>query len=405
MMLLSVKTYAALLWVLLAVESMNVSTPETSSSHVTNKQPTSAKSAPHNDKESQVTTWHPDTYDDVTESIEITVETNSTVLSSPSAAATRSSGMLHASTAVTTAAEGGAHSHSTNITKTVKPTEERSADAVTDTTASATTSAALSTTVASSSPPSTSFTNPEITSVLSTNTSSDRSENLTSPPASPTTTQNPTSASTPGFIHTSLPTVSETSTELRSATQSISTATTLISTSQPADTTSSSSTSISTDPPNSTVANYTSTAGVLIPREPKTSPPATTTSPPSTTEKDCDLPKGPSTSEVQPCSTRGVVKPCLIAIAALAGLATIFMVSTIVLCTKLSARKHKVKKPQQATEMMCISALLPDTTSTRQRSYIPNGGVLVFPGGADSDEDGGDNLTLSSFLPENDRYV
>lgn len=97
---------------------------------------------------------------------------------------------------------------------------------------------------------------------------------------------------------------------------------------------------------------------------------------------------------------------CLIVITSLAVLATIFMVSTIVLCAKLSERKYKVKKPEQDTEMMCISSLLPEKnySYTRQRNHVPNG-VLVIHSGLDSEDDAGDNLTLSSFLPENDRFV
>lgn len=80
--------------------------------------------------------------------------------------------------------------------------------------------------------------------------------------------------------------------------------------------------------------------------------------------------------------------------------------STIVLCTKLSAKKHRLKKSREGTEMICISSLLPERNYhyTRQRNAVPNG-VLVFPRGGDSDDDVGDNVTLSSFLPENDRYV
>ncbi|XP_042365169.1 P-selectin glycoprotein ligand 1 [Plectropomus leopardus] len=150
---------------------------------------------------------------------------------------------------------------------------------------------------------------------------------------------------------------------------------------------------------NVSTTNFSTTpAGVLIPLVPKKLPAPTTKQTSVTTAS-------PST-EAQRCSTRGVVTHCLIAIASLAALATIFMITTIILCTKLSARKYKVKKPQPATEMMCISALLPERnyTYTRQRNPVTNG-VLVIHGGADSDEDGGDNLTLSSFLPENDRFV
>ncbi|RVE65796.1 hypothetical protein OJAV_G00119950 [Oryzias javanicus] len=108
-----------------------------------------------------------------------------------------------------------------------------------------------------------------------------------------------------------------------------------------------------------------------------------------------------TSSSVKTCSTRGLVNKCLIAVGALAVLATIFMVSTIVLCAKLSARKQKPRRRKESTEMICISSLLPERhhNYTRQRNPVTNG-VLVFPAGGDSDEDGGDNLTLSSFLPE-----
>lgn len=115
-------------------------------------------------------------------------------------------------------------------------------------------------------------------------------------------------------------------------------------------------------------------------------------------------------TEAQPCSSIGVVKQCLIVIAGLAVVATIFIISTIVLCTKLSSRKYKLKRQQQGTEMMCISSLLPERSNhrpvryTRQRSPVPNG-VLVIHNCDDSDDEAGDNVTLSSFLPENDRYV
>ncbi|KAK9532594.1 hypothetical protein VZT92_009971 [Zoarces viviparus] len=148
----------------------------------------------------------------------------------------------------------------------------------------------------------------------------------------------------------------------------------------------------------------TSPTGILIPGAPTKLPVPTTKSTPVTAP--CEVSKSPPSTEVQPCSTRRLVKHCLIGIASLAALATVFMISTIILCIKLSTRKYKVKKTQPATEMMCISALLPERniTYSRQRNPVTNG-VLVIHGDADSDEDGGDNLTLSSFLPENDRYV
>ncbi|XP_068430275.1 P-selectin glycoprotein ligand 1-like [Clinocottus analis] len=156
----------------------------------------------------------------------------------------------------------------------------------------------------------------------------------------------------------------------------------------------------------STTDISTSPLGILIPRKHNKSPVPTTKSTPLTTTAPGDVPKRPPGTEVQPCSTRHAAKRCLIAIASLAALATGFMVSTIILCTKLSKKKYKVNKPQPATEMMCISALLPERniTYSRQRNPVTNG-VLVIHDDVDSDEDGGDNLTLTSFLPENDRFV
>ncbi|XP_054468668.1 LOW QUALITY PROTEIN: P-selectin glycoprotein ligand 1 [Anoplopoma fimbria] len=150
----------------------------------------------------------------------------------------------------------------------------------------------------------------------------------------------------------------------------------------------------------------TSPTAILIPRVPKKLPVLTTKSAPVTTTAPRKVSKSTPVAEVKPCSTRHLAKNCLIAVASLAALATVFMVSTIVLCTKLSTRKYKIKKPQPATEMMCISSLLPERniTYSRQRNPVTNG-VLVIHSAADSDEDGGDNLTLSSFLPENDRFV
>lgn len=118
-----------------------------------------------------------------------------------------------------------------------------------------------------------------------------------------------------------------------------------------------------------------------------------------------------TTQNTTQCSSRDVQKLCLIVIAILAVVATVFIISTTVLCTKLSSRKYKLKRQhQRGTEMMCISSLLPDRSNhqpvryTRQRSPVRNG-VLVIHNCDDSDDEAGDNVTLSSFLPENDRYV
>ncbi|XP_061149020.1 mucin-2-like [Syngnathus typhle] len=135
---------------------------------------------------------------------------------------------------------------------------------------------------------------------------------------------------------------------------------------------------------------------------------AGTSSSPTTTRAPCVSPKNPPVSENQSCSPRGVVKPCLVAIACLAALATIFMVSTIVLCAKLSTRNYKPRKVQDQTEMTFMSSLLPVRNYEgvrRQRSPVSNGVLVLHGAGGDSDDDMDDNLTLSSFLPEGDRCV
>ncbi|KAG8010691.1 P-selectin glycoprotein ligand 1 [Nibea albiflora] len=215
------------------------------------------------------------------------------------------------------------------------------------------------------------------------------------------------SASTAATTSANLTFATTNSTELSSKSQPVSVTSTHIFTSEFTGTAGLSSTTepttTTTSQTNSTNTTAASNSTILIPRVPKRLPIPTSKSTPATTT----VSRGASSNtEAKTCSTRGVVKQCLIAIASLAALATIFMVSTIVLCTKLSARKYKVTKPQTATEMMCISSLLPEREYiyTRQRNPVSNG-VLVMHHGGDSDEDAGDNLTLSSFLPDNDRYV
>ncbi|KAF7198897.1 transcript variant X2 [Nothobranchius furzeri] len=221
-----------------------------------------------------------------------------------------------------------------------------------------------------------------------------------------TTSSNVTTQNVATFtqdIHNSTsssPTPEKATTTLSTASQSASTTSTLASKSETAWPTSSTA-----EPLSSTTLNSTSPVGALIPRKPKRLPISTTKPTPAATAIPCEACRISPNTEIQTCSTRGVAKQCLIVIAVLAGLATIFMLSTIVLCVKLSARKPKAKK-QQGTEMMCISSLLPEKTPTytRHRNPISNG-VLVLPGYGDSDEEAGDNVTLSSFLPESDCYV
>ncbi|KAJ8286064.1 hypothetical protein GJAV_G00034160 [Gymnothorax javanicus] len=147
------------------------------------------------------------------------------------------------------------------------------------------------------------------------------------------------------------------------------------------------------------------TAGLLIPcNHPGGRIPVTnsTAVKPSATEEN----RVPGGKGGFPCSTPtsrkdGLVSQCLIAIATLAGVATIFIVSTTVLCTKLSSHKYRYRMSQAyGTEMVCISSLLPDGNSTHGRPRIPKSNGALIPNVDDSD---GDDLTLHSFLPETDR--
>lgn len=455
MLLLRMKMYLALLWgtsVLFSIESMSASIPATSSINSTTEPDKTTEQlitahVAHNATETQPVVWYST---DKPAGVSVSAAAETTVLptveteestvtyssdgsndrkasvSTNTAAAPASSPgpqLLHTGTAMTTAAGEETSSNSATIAGTATPTEDQfhhhSPSTLTDLTSSnATASAASLATVSLSQP--TSTTQPEVTSSLYSTASPSRPtqtsafpQNLSSPSASPapTVTVNSTSEAAPVFDSTASPvTTSETSaasTQRSSTSQYASVTETHISMSEFTDPGGSSSTaeppavSSSTESANTT----TSAAGIFIPHVPKRLPIPTPKSTPATAAVPREASKSPPSTEVQTCSTRGVVKTCLIAIASLAALATIFIVSTIILCTKLSARKYKVK-PQPATEMMCISALLPERTYTytRQRNRVTNG-VLVMHGSGDSDEDGGDNLTLSSFLPENERYV
>lgn len=441
MKLLSVKTYPVLLWricVLFAMEALTAPTPETSNIKVT----VESLTVLYGEKESQPATREPThkpaevsvaaaTKNTVLPIVEtqatdsthgstaglVVMSTAAATAAAPAATSGRDLRLLQSSTAATTAAGEGQLSHSTAIKDkhTQDQLHQQSSTTLNDKTAPAATSDIFPATAVASSPQTTSITKPEATSQLSSTVSSHEStqifnQNLSSPSASTATTMmtNPNSEAATVFSLTSLPsaTTSKTTPELSSTSHfippAISATSVLISTEAAGST--STPMSISTEPPSSTVSN--SSAGILNPREPKRLPVPTFKPTTVTPAAPRQVSKSPSSTEAQPCSTRGVVKNCLIIIAALAALATVFMVSTIVLCTKLSVRKHRVKKPQQATEMMCISALLPEPsyTYTRQRNPVRNG-VLVIPAGGDSDDDLGDNLTLSSFLPDNDRYV
>ncbi|XP_056601481.1 P-selectin glycoprotein ligand 1-like [Triplophysa dalaica] len=111
------------------------------------------------------------------------------------------------------------------------------------------------------------------------------------------------------------------------------------------------------------------------------------------------------TSKALPCPTAslnrdGLVSRCLIAIASVAAVTTIFIISTICLATKLSTYRYRYKsRLLQETEMVCISALMNDTDHPVPKPRHPKSNGALIPNGEDGDPDG-DNLTLNSFLPD-----
>uniref|UniRef100_A0A8C2T7L1 Selectin P ligand n=1 Tax=Coturnix japonica TaxID=93934 RepID=A0A8C2T7L1_COTJA len=91
---------------------------------------------------------------------------------------------------------------------------------------------------------------------------------------------------------------------------------------------------------------------------------------------------------------------CLLAILLLALVAGFFMVCTAVLGTLLWRRVRTARRQLGPTEMICISSLLPDneraaTNGPRRGAQVRH--KLLVDAGSEAD---GDNLTLSSFLPE-----
>uniref|UniRef100_W5MB04 Uncharacterized protein n=1 Tax=Lepisosteus oculatus TaxID=7918 RepID=W5MB04_LEPOC len=164
---------------------------------------------------------------------------------------------------------------------------------------------------------------------------------------------------------------------------------------------SSASTSFSLTTSNSTDSSMAGLIPRMIPRK----TPKTTQKPPSPTTSTRANPRAStSTHSILPCNPQtpkrdGLVSQCLIAIAVLAGVATIFMVCTIVLCTKLSSNKQRYRvKEANGTELVCISALLPDgSNSYRSRPKTQKSNGALCPNTDDSE---GDDLTLHSFLPD-----
>lgn len=100
-----------------------------------------------------------------------------------------------------------------------------------------------------------------------------------------------------------------------------------------------------------------------------------------------------------PWEPSGVMSKCLLAILLLGLVAATFLVSTGVLGTLLWRRARTGERRFSRTEMVCISSLLPDAEAAAGPRPVPaRRHKLLLPDG--SSEPDGDNLTLSSFLPE-----
>ncbi|RMC05821.1 hypothetical protein DUI87_17364 [Hirundo rustica rustica] len=100
-----------------------------------------------------------------------------------------------------------------------------------------------------------------------------------------------------------------------------------------------------------------------------------------------------------PWEPSGVVSKCLLAILLLGLLAAAFLVCMGVLGTLLWRRARTGQRRFSPTEMVCISSLLPDAEAAAGPRPVPAPRhKLLLPDG--SCEPDGDNLTLSSFLPE-----
>nr|XP_009487808.1 PREDICTED: P-selectin glycoprotein ligand 1 [Pelecanus crispus] len=107
----------------------------------------------------------------------------------------------------------------------------------------------------------------------------------------------------------------------------------------------------------------------------------------------------PAPTRSAPWDPSRVMSKCLLAILLLALVAATFMVCTGVLGTLLWRRARTAHRRLSHTEMVCISSLLPDgevaTNGPKPgRARRPK---LLLDGSSEAD---GDNLTLSSFLPE-----
>lgn len=104
-------------------------------------------------------------------------------------------------------------------------------------------------------------------------------------------------------------------------------------------------------------------------------------------------------STAVPWEPSEVMSKCLLAILLLGLVAATFLVCTGVLGTLLWRRARTRERRFSRTEMVCISSLLPDAEAAAGPRPVPaRRHKLLLPDG--SSEPDGDNLTLSSFLPE-----
>ncbi|KAL6465806.1 hypothetical protein MHYP_G00259390 [Metynnis hypsauchen] len=152
------------------------------------------------------------------------------------------------------------------------------------------------------------------------------------------------------------------------------------------------------------VTNKQATRSVVAVTTTSRSPTMRTVSP-STIKKQAPIKGTTASSEVndhichtQASKTEGLVGRCLIAIALLAALVTIFIMSTVILATKLAASRYRNREALlQETEMVCISALMNDTEHPIPKPRHPKSNGALIPNAEDED---GDDLTLNSFLPD-----
>ncbi|XP_062360597.1 P-selectin glycoprotein ligand 1 [Cinclus cinclus] len=131
------------------------------------------------------------------------------------------------------------------------------------------------------------------------------------------------------------------------------------------------------------------TTGYKKPKKSGALPAQTLPAPRDTTPRDTAVPWEPN----------GVMSKCLLAILLLGLVAATFVVCTGVLGSLLWRRARTGQRRFSRTEMVCISSLLPDAEAAAGPRPVPaRRHKLLLPDG--SSEPDGDNLTLSSFLPE-----